>query len=168
MNLFISDTHFYHGNIIKYCSRPFGDVEQMNNAMISNWNSVVSRDDKIYHLGDFSLSYNRAKEILPLLNGYKILIKGNHDNPLPDMIKAGFDEAYHELKMKIGVKTVTLKHRPSPLSGYDAGKWQITGHVHNKSPLVDYDTKIINVSVENINYTPIKESELMKIINTRG
>ena len=32
----IADTHFNHDNIIKYCDRPFSDIEEMNNTIIDN------------------------------------------------------------------------------------------------------------------------------------
>ena len=52
---FTSDTHFYHGNIIRFCNRPFEDVEMMNETIISNWNNTVGLDDTVFHLGDFCL-----------------------------------------------------------------------------------------------------------------
>ena len=51
MKIFVTaDTHFNHENIIKYCNRPFKDVNEMNEVIINNWNSVVSKDDIIYHI----------------------------------------------------------------------------------------------------------------------
>lgn len=45
---FTSDTHFYHGNIIRFCNRPFEDVEMMNETIISNWNNTVGLDDTVF------------------------------------------------------------------------------------------------------------------------
>ena len=59
MNVFvISDHHFYHENIIKYCNRPFNSLREMNYTMIEKWNSVVSENDTVLHLGDFSFGDN--------------------------------------------------------------------------------------------------------------
>lgn len=52
---FTSDTHFNHTNIIRFCSRPFKDVEHMNETLIANWNRVVGPDNIVFHLGDFCL-----------------------------------------------------------------------------------------------------------------
>ena len=49
---FTSDTHFYHGNIIRFCNRPFKDVEMMNETIIANWNNTIGQDDIVFHLGD--------------------------------------------------------------------------------------------------------------------
>lgn len=76
MIYFISDTHFCHSNIIKYCDRPFKDVKEMNETIINNWNNIVTNEDIVYHLGDFCLSTDdEIKNIFNRLNGTIILIR---------------------------------------------------------------------------------------------
>ena len=98
---FTSDHHFGHANIIKYCERPFNSVGHMNASMIGSWNGVVASDDTVYYLGDFAMQPHLVAEILPQLNGKKLLIAGNHDRCHPKIgspskwlhayIDAGFD-----------------------------------------------------------------------------
>ena len=78
-----SDCHFNHKNILKYEpeARPFETVEEMNEKIISNWNSVVSPEDTVYVLGDFAMGLpEKIPSIVERLNGKIIIIRGNHDN----------------------------------------------------------------------------------------
>ena len=82
MNFYIADTHFGHDNIRKLSNRPFNSVEEMDNAIIENWNRKVTNNDDVYILGDFSYKSEDPIEYLKKLNGRKHLIIGNHDNKL--------------------------------------------------------------------------------------
>src|SRR5687767_6005129 len=106
---FTSDTHWGHKNIIKFCSRPYASVEEMDEAMITNWNDRVRPGDTVYHLGDFTF-YRREdqqRRIIDSLNGNIKLILGNHDDDLvylpskitiiPTLAKAKFDGISFEL-----------------------------------------------------------------------
>lgn len=104
---YTSDTHYGHTNVIRYCKRPFctwrgdepePDVQYMNREMVRRWNSVVGPRDVVFHLGDFAMGKrHEMKPIISKLNGYKILIKGNHDRSAQAMQEAGFDEVLEEL-----------------------------------------------------------------------
>lgn len=76
-----SDTHFNHANILKYePNRGFNSITKMDESIKTTWNEYINEDDIIYFLGDFSLNKpGKVKKLLSKLNGYKILIKGNHD-----------------------------------------------------------------------------------------
>lgn len=71
----ISDHHFGHQKIIDFESRPFASAEEMDDYMIRQWNAVVAKNDRVFHLGDFSF-YNKekTKAIVEQLNGQKFLI----------------------------------------------------------------------------------------------
>lgn len=64
------DNHFGHRNILEYCNRPFNDVDEMDAAMINNWNRVVGANDTVIHLGDFCFgNYQAAQSMWTQLNG---------------------------------------------------------------------------------------------------
>lgn len=78
MNYLISDLHLNHANIIKYCGRPFRNVEEMNATLVGNWNRVVKEDDTVFFLGDLAFGRDPLSW-LEELNGHIVLIKGSHD-----------------------------------------------------------------------------------------
>ena len=155
----ISDTHFGHNNIIKYCNRPFETVDAMDQAMIANWNKVVGPDDYVIHCGDFCLgNADKVKEITSQLNGHKILVRGNHDHGTNTKYKeVGFEQVYGEKVIidfggKIG--TICFSHHKQ-----DTPYLNLYGHVHDKPE--DDDTHKC-VCVELWNYTPILLDDLIK------
>jgi len=88
MYFFTADEHYYHRNIIQvqYCDRPFETVEEMNETLISNHNSMVGKKDTTVHGGDFTLLKDRKKiqrDLIDRLNGSHIFVKGSHDYWLP-------------------------------------------------------------------------------------
>ena len=146
----IADPHFDHANVIKYCDRPYSDPHEMNEDMIKRWNQVVSKRDKIYVLGDFSLSREAVKKFLPRLNGMKYLVKGNHDSyPNQFYRDCGFKEVYDK---PILLDFFLLSHEPLQLSE-TTPYFNYYGHVHNDEKYHDTATSKC-VSVERIDYTP--------------
>ena len=185
---FIADTHFYHTNILKYENRPFENTHRMNEAMIENWNRVVKPGDIVYHLGDFAMcGKNWEKILLKRLNGgVKILLRGNHDGSATRMKDIGFTEVYDRLELTIAGQRVLLCHYPYLVTenlehiknrgeAYvnkfiasrpkNEGLWLLHGHNHSTWKIHE---KMINVSVENWDYTPVHISEVERIINGQG
>ena len=84
MIYFTSDLHFNHGNILAYepITRPFATIDEMNEALITNWNSVVKPEDTAYVLGDFAMGpASDVRGLVSRLNGTIKLVRGNHDTP---------------------------------------------------------------------------------------
>lgn len=112
--------------------------------MIERWNARVSSSDTVVHLGDFALaSRERTAELLGVLNGYKVLLLGNHDRSRTAMLDCGFDEVYKGEYVLDGIRCV---HDPA-----DAYPNEITlaGRVHG-AWREQYDpdgARIVNVGV---------------------
>lgn len=156
---FISDTHFFHNNIIKYCNRPFSSVEEMNEVMIKNWNSVVKPGDIVYHLGDVvmgNFSHDHFAHMWARLNGRKRLILGNHDD-VSYLAKGAFFEKVM-LWRAWNDKNLLFTHVPIHQDSIHKNRINVHGHTHDKgSPKGPYKS----VCVELNNYTPVNLEELV-------
>ena len=155
----ISDTHFDHENIIKYCNRPFSNADEMNNVLVNNWNGAVKKMDKVFFLGDitFGRGAKPAEYWLKQLNGEIIFIRGNHDE-----VKQAKD---YEV-LSFGGKKFLLVHDPNKLP-FKWDGWIIHGDKHNNDlknyPFINGQKKTINVSCEVIGYCPLSLADLLAL-----
>lgn len=159
----IADLHFGHGNIIKYCNRPFKDATDMDARLIKNWNSRVAKDDLVYVLGDFSLSRDKdyLRNIIRQLHGRKILIMGNHDSLKPNVyVSLGFEVAVR--KPVLVEPKVVFMHEPPRAHEICDGMFYIFGHIHNLEIDIEKNNSVLCVSVEKINYMPISWDSVME------
>ena len=157
---FIGDMHFMHRNIIKYCNRPFSDIEDMTEKLIKNWNSVVENNDIVYVVGDFALcGKQKIIEICQCLNGRKRLILGNHDQASVNTYReAGFEFVYNHPIIIDDFYFVS--HEPIIGLTPDGVFAQIFAHVHNDPIYATVTPRSFCVSAERINYTPIEFEEI--------
>lgn len=179
---FTSDTHFNHKAIVDLCHRPFSSIEEHDNKLIENWNSVVKPQDTVFHLGDFCFAgYPKWKEIREQLNGNIILIIGNHDrkNLTAQAIQL-FDEVLPQAQLQIDNRTVYLNHFPflcfahaDPNMYKDTYSIQLFGHIHSGPNSTSGDvlrTNILyptqyDVGVDNNNYIPVSWNDIKNKIN---
>jgi len=158
MIYFIADTHFDHTNIIKYCNRPFRNVQAMNKALVSNWNRTVKPSDTVFFLGDWSFGRDSrpASYWIKQLNGNIITIKGSHDIGV---------RARNSQIINCGFLKFLLIHDPGQVPK-DWKGWVIHGHKHNNEvgfPFINGRNKTINVSVEVISYKPLSLDKLVSL-----
>jgi calcineurin-like phosphoesterase family protein len=173
---FTSDTHFGHANIIKYCNRPFASVEEMDEDMIKNWNSVVTNNDHVFHLGDVSFHKpEKTKSILDRLNGKIYLLRGNHEKPALDgMCIKRFEwvKDYFKLNVDIGeskTQKVIMSHYPF-LSWDEShrGSYNFYGHCHGGIPKeVDEQHYRVDVGVDCWGFYPVSFDTLHKELQKR-
>jgi len=151
-----SDLHFDHANVALHCDRnkwicpnPFYDstkpyhfkfnnpkavrIDQHNEDLINNWNSVVGKRDEVWILGD--LAWKRHSHFIMALNGKKFLIRGNHDkmdlkayNLFAEIGGARYQYSFFT---QIQKQQVMLSHCPYE-SWFSSchGSWHIHGHCH--------------------------------------
>ncbi len=177
MEFFVSDLHLGHENILK--ERPmFHTVEEMDEALIANWNKKVHKNDAVYILGDFSYrSKMPVREYLERLKGKKHLILGNHDSDWLkqaqyEELSAHFVSIDSLITFKRNKLRITLCHYPMlewSGSRYASagGSYLIHGHIHNsKNEIYDYIQKnqptALNCGVDINNFEPVTFEELIE------
>ncbi|MCJ2035600.1 metallophosphoesterase family protein [Methylobacterium sp. J-068] len=156
---FTADTHFGHKGILAMSGRPFGSIEEHDEALIAAWNSVVGPRDEVWHLGDFAMGVTpeRCAQIFKRLRGArKILVKGNHDKSKVTNLPW---HAQHMLATpKIEGVRLTLCHYPMRawVSAWRGGI-NLFGHTHGKLP----DTsQSCDVGADRWSYRPVTLDEI--------
>lgn len=165
---FTADWHDGSANIIKYCNRPFLSVEQMNETLRNNYNSVVTKHDRTFFLGDSVWGHQRYREVFEQLNGQKLVILGNHDNP-QSYKKLLID---HTIDGLYKVKSVTIDGDYIFMSHYAHRSWNMShrggyhlyGHSHNTLP--DYG-RSCDVGVDKWGFKPVSWTELKEYFKDR-
>jgi len=162
----ISDTHFYHKRVLQFEDRPFETIEDMNETLIANWNKIIKPEYLVFHLGDVALTgFDNAQSIISRLNGYKFLIKGNHDSHSSRYYKdMGFDEV--SAYPIIFRDKYVLSHAPQ-WGLIDTQYFNIHGHLHSHGSKYD-DRNFYNVCVERNDYKPVNFKYIEKYFNQGG
>ena len=158
----VSDSHFYHDNIIRYCNRPYANAIEMNEDMIAKWNAVVGKDDIVWHLGDFAFgSKDHVKEIVSRLNGRINLVMGNHDHhKVSFYYESGFHRVYdHPIVVS---NFFILSHEPMQWVKDGDVYANIFGHVHSQELYKDFTSNSFCACVERIGYAPIRWTDMIE------
>jgi len=169
---FTADPHFFHSRIIELCKRPFANVDEMNLALIANYNKKVKTHDHLYILGDFGLGNIAQLEwIRSMIRCNNItFIWGNHDKELRRNMRATnamFKATHDVLDIVIENQPITLFHYPiMEWNKFFYGAWHLYGHVHgNLSPLPG--SLACDVGVDCHNFNPVSFEELKVIMENR-
>ena len=190
---FTSDLHIGHSNIIRYCSRPFVDVETMNRGLVDRWNDDVTDDDVVWVLGDVAMGHiTDSLALIDRLKGRKHLVSGNHDRCFDadrkphskaaawqqHYLDAGFASVHHgEVRMQIdgadgGVTDVRACHFPFVGDSGDEDRYLDRRPIDDGGWLLHghvherwrWHRRMINVGVDAWDYAPVAEATLAAII----
>ena len=158
---YTSDTHFNQKRTYQYSLRDqyFESVEQATEEMVRRWNSVVSAEDTVIHLGDFG-----DFEVAKRLNGNIILLFGNYERDgifTPTQEEKGY---FHAVLDCIGLgEDYLMVHEPENRKdaiasilkdkGVDyTDSFDLFGPIHEKQKV---KRNGLNVGVDVHNFTPV-------------
>ena len=171
MIFFTADLHLGHANIIKHCDRPFSSVEEMDEHLITAWNSCVQPNDSVYILGDFIFrSTVSTDNYLSRLKGKKHLLLGNHDTnwiKKVDLTKH-FVTVEKFLEISHCQYRMTLCHYPlMSWNSMSKGSYMIHGHIHNNRDasyfsMLQKMLNLLNAGVDINYFHPVRFDELVK------
>ena len=182
MRFFTADSHFTlidHKDTIKRDFRPFKNVKEMNRKILKIWNKQVTKDDIIYHLGDFSNfnkydseSYKTTYDFVKKIKAKVILIIGNNEEYIIHFV---YNDNYEEFKqfllnkgfhdvirggiyLEMHEKRFYLTHKPSD---HKDDAINLFGHIHGTVFVKKYG---FNVGVDNHYFKLFSEDDIMDLV----
>lgn len=173
---FCSDPHYNHKNICRGIStwnsgstRDFKTLEEMNIRLVENINSVVSENDTLFCLGDWSFGGpGSIKEFRDKINCKNInLILGNHDKHISkDNLLLNVVGHYLELEVD-GLKLV-LSHYPiASWNGLHRGSIHLFGHCHLPSEYKIREGRSMDIGFDGNDMMPYSMKSIMDIMENQ-
>lgn len=176
------DHHFGHSNILTFTDdsgalirgSKFKTIEEHDETIIANHNSLVDPGDRVYLLGDFCIN-RRSVHTLGRLNGRLVLVKGNHDIfRAKEYLEYVDDLRSCVVQLDQNKNKVILSHIPIHPECLDRFGVNIHGHLHHNRVqkhieelkgmyLTEDDPRYKCVSLEHTNYFPIEIHEALKL-----
>ena len=159
-----SDLHFNHNKEFVWKERGFSSVEEMNEIIVDNFNSILTDDDHLYLLGDCCMGLNDiSMPYLKHIKGHKHLIIGNHDTiariteyqnrNIFESIEFGDRIKYHKT-------CFILSHYPMLVGNASNEKvWNLHGHTHQKHKFGSVP-QCYHVGVDSHNCYPISLEQI--------
>ncbi|TBL80842.1 metallophosphoesterase [Paenibacillus thalictri] len=170
MNKFyIADPHFGHEAVIRMCGRPFATIDEMDNAIMRNWNQTVGNEDEVYIVGDFMLRSRHTPEYyLRQLSGRKHLILGNHEKWTKRLELTAYFESVSQIKEITDLdRHLVLCHYPmAEWPRYYKGSLHVFGHIHNNRDCDAFryygnNPNMLNAGVDINHFTPVGLQQLI-------
>jgi len=161
---FTADHHFGHRNILRFCNRPFDDVDEHDRELIDRWNSTVTSVDIVWHLGDFSYrgGGKLARKVFSQLRGSKHLICGNHDGQTVRELPWSSVRDYADISVE-DQRLILFHYSMKVWPSMRNGAVQLYGHSHGKMPA---DRQSIDVGVDNWAFRPVSWPEIKARLDT--
>lgn len=170
---FTSDLHFCHDKPFLYEPRGFSSIEEMNETIIKNFNSIIDDNDDLYILGDLILKdTNKGLEYLNRLNGRLHIILGNHDSQTRiDLYQTQdkIEDIQYAYLLKYKKYNFYLSHYPTCMGNYDlqmSKTWCLHGHTHSQEKFSEI-AKNYNVALDAHNCFPIEIEDILKDIQMK-
>lgn len=185
---FTSDSHYGHKNIVRGTTewtidqrqlasgnvlgvRDFDTVEEMNQRLIDNFNSLIPEDGILFHLGDWS--FGGEQNIPKFRNELKVkeihLITGNHDcfeeRGNWDHI---FTTRQKYLELEVGKMVFCLFHFPiASWNGIRKGWFHLHGHQHWQGDNRFGNGRMMDVGVDGNDLKPYKLTDIFDLLKDR-
>ena len=182
-----SDFHWAHTNLVKGCTtwdistakglaavRDFETLKEMNETLVANINSTVSKDDELYFLGDWSFGgIENVQLFRDQINCNRIhFLFGNHDHHIRDKRNGLYrlfqsTSDYKELNWGSGKSSTNIILFHYPIAEWNRiarGAYMLHGHRHSKGPAIFGEGRIMDVGI--CGSPGFKPYHLDEVINT--
>lgn len=154
---FTSNLQFGRPGAIKQFKRPFATVAEMNQTLMTNWNSTVKEEDVVYVLGNFAWDPTIAEEMLGKLNGHIVIVPGELDEAVLELKRKGImpkktgiiESVFSSKSEQLTVSYWPLMEWPSKSEGH----YLFFGYPSAKYK-TDHKKKMVNVSCDFWGYKP--------------